>query len=253
MKKIVILLSLALILGALIFFIVSNRTSTVTEEVLVYTPGDPLDITLDMANAWRDNVAASSETAISLESFLDTDLFTRAVAADLVARSQDMTREPMIDVLLCQAVIPPRVVGRLIVETPTEAQIMIMARGSEERSPNQTVVTLTGNGEGAWIITGVECTQGEVAPDVEFPFDNEGYLLKSVPPPYQAGDWHVVFEQNGQMGYVAPLTFTSESICISTNGEESVCDPSALTEPLPALVQGDMTEVGVTVRRITFN
>jgi len=252
MKKIVILLTLTIVLGALIVLILSNRDAQ-TNDAVVYTSGDPLDIALEVANSWRNNIATSSELMVSLESFLDNDLFTRSMAADLVARSYDLTRDPMLDVILCQAVTPPRIVGRLIVETPTEAQIMIMARGSEERSPHQSVITLSGNGEGAWVVTGVECTRGEVAPEVEFPFDNEGYLLQSVPPPYQAGDWHVVFEQGGQMGYVAPLTFTTESVCITSSGQESVCDPSSFKEPLPALVQGDMTEMGVTVLRITFN
>jgi len=252
MKKIVILVIVGAALASLIWMAVTNREDSFVDEN-IYTLGDPLDITLDTINSWRDNIAPETEEAMSLTEFLMKDVFTRALATSLLSLAEDTSREPLRDVILCQSEVPPRIVGRLIVQTETEAQVMVMARGTENRSPFQTIVTLLGNGEGAWVISRLECAQGEVAPEVEFTFDYEGYLLKSVPPPYQAGEWHVVFAQDGQMGYVAPLTFTNDSVCISSNGDESVCNPAIIQEPAPALVQGDMTEVGVNVKRITFN
>jgi hypothetical protein len=250
-KKIGIVAALAVVLVVIIAIMVMNRPEK--EEVVVYTVGDPMDIALDMANAWRNTLIATEDSIMALSEFVASDQFTRAAAEDLKGRIADTAREPLLDVILCQVEIPPRIVGRMIVQTNTEAQVMLIARGLENRTPNQTIVTMRGNGENAWVINSVTCSQGETMPEFEFAFDHTGYLLKSVPPPYTAGNWHVVFEQEGVMGYVAPLTFGDDSLCISTTGEESVCSPDNFKEPVPALVQGDMTEEGVIVKRITFN
>jgi hypothetical protein len=250
-KKFGFVAFMAILLVGIIIIMTVNRPEKA--EVIVYTEGDPMDIALDMANAWRNTLIATEDPITALSEFVSSDQFTRAAAEDLKSRIADSSREPLLDVILCQVEIPPRVVGRMIVQTDTDAQVMLMARGLENRSPNQTIVKMRGNGENAWVIDSVTCSQGEAMPEFEFAFDHTGYLLKSVPPPYTAGDWHVVFEQDGLMGYVAPLTFGDDSLCISTAGEESVCAPDTFKEPLPALVQGDMTEEGVIVKRITFN
>lgn len=252
MKKIIVLIALAVSLAAIIWVASSNRVQDTAAD-LVYTPGEPLEMTLELASEWREIRATSTVSESALSEFLARDIFAPTLREALLAKSVDTAREPLLDVIVCQANIPPRLVGRLILETSTEAQVMVLARGSEERSPYQSIVTLAGNGEGAWVITDISCAQGEVAPEVEFTFDREGYLLKSVPPPYESGSWYVVFEQNGQMGYVAPLTFSAESVCVDESGTESVCEPDSLKEPLSVLVQGDMTESGVDVKRITFN
>lgn len=251
MKNILMIVGIAIALGALIWVITANRGEDLIDDV-VYVAGDPLELTLDTVNQWKDILATSSEASLGLEEFLVSDIFAPALRQQLIDRNQDTAREPMLDVIFCQAEVPPRLVGRLILETPTEAQVMVLARGTEDRSPYQAVIALAGNGEGAWTINKIDCVQGEVAPEVEFTFDHEGYLLKSVPAPYQSGSWHVVFEQDGQMGYVAPLVFDAESVCIDSAGTESVCDPDTLLEPIPALIQGEMTESGVTVKRVTF-
>lgn len=251
MKKIIILAILALVVATSVFFI--SQRDDVTETQQRYVSGEPLDLVLTMANDWQVNLSATStENQLSLEEFINNDLFDPETRQELLEQTEVPVFDPPLDVIFCQANVPPRLVGRTVLETPTKSQVMVVARGSEERSPYQAIVSLDGNGEGAWVITGIECVQGETAPDVEFTFDREGYLLKSVPAPYQTGEWHVVFEQDGQMGYVAPLAFDSDSICIDLTGNETTCDPNSLQEPLPALVQGEMTEVGITVKRVTF-
>lgn len=253
MKNIFILGGLILLAVGVYFFLSSDRSSEPVAIEETYVTGEPLDLVLQAVNDWREIQATTSETTTTLESFISTDLFSVPLRATLMEQDADLSRDPQLDVIYCQAVVPPRLVGRMILNTETEAQLMIFGRGLENPSPYQAIVTMTGNGEGAWSINNIECAQGEVAPDVEFTFDNEGYLLKSVPPPYQSGSWHVVFEQDGQMGYVAPLVFDAESICIESSGEQAVCEPDNLVEPILATIRGDMTESGVTVRQIIIN
>lgn len=246
MKKQIIVAVVAIGLMGLIWFLATNKSGeTVADDM--FTQGDPLELTLELMSLWRDNLVAT--TTVPLATFLEQPLFSQQLRTSLLAtpRAEDAP-----DALLCQTTIPPRVVGRKIAETNNEAQVMVIARGQEERSPFQAIVTLRGNGEGGWLIDAISCAEGESAPEVEFSFDREGFLLKSVPPPYQAGNWHIVFEQDGQMGYVAPIEFNAESICIEENGTESVCAPDTLVEPVSALVRGDMTEAGVIVRQVRF-
>jgi len=258
MNKYIFLILAVLLIVAIGWFVITKSDKESALPADVYVLGEPFDLTLEIVGEWRENVSTTSEAQISLDEFVKKDIFSQTIRQKLVDTAADTAREPLLDVMFCQAETPPRLVGRVVFETPNEAQVMVLARGQEEPSGYQAIVSLKSNGEGAWSITDIDCVQGEVAPVVEFAFDKNGYLLKSVPPPYQTGEWHVTFSQedsNGNVvsGYVAPLFFTEESICIAENGEESICNPDSLVEPVSALVQGDMSEVGVTVRRITFN
>jgi len=80
----------------------------------------------------------------------------------------------------------------------------------------------------------------------------EGNLLKSVPPPYDPNYWHLVYAQNGTLGYVVPLFFSAMSMCTDIRGNESVCDPSQFIEVQKVMLRGDMTELGVEVKQLEF-
>jgi hypothetical protein len=126
-----------------------------------------------------------------------------------------------------------------------------LARGLEERSPNVAVVTLGGD-TGEWLITDIRCAQGESGPEREFSFDREGHLLKSVPPPLNPDYWHLVFEENGINGHTAPLFFDESSTCVALDGTEATCNTDNFVDATKALVQGEMTESGVEVKRVTL-
>lgn len=247
MKKIVIIGIILVGVGAVVWYFSSGRTDAPVQEPDMFTQGDPVDLTLDMMSQWRDNRAGTS--TVPLAGFIEQPLFSPALRTKL----NETPEANGLDPLLCQPEVPPRVVGRMVLQTETEAQVLVFARGLETLAPQQSLVTLRGNGEGGWVISTIACVLGETAPEVEFTFDREGYLLKSVPPPYQAGDWHIVFAQDGQMGYVAPLTFTGESLCIEANGVETVCAPDSFVEPSAVLVRGEMTEAGVIVNQVRFS
>lgn len=247
MKKILTLTLVLIGVIVIAWYLISARTAVPVLEPDMFTQGDPIDLTLEMMGQWRDNLAGTS--SVSLADFLEQPLFSPSLRTTLT----EVTEANGLDPLLCQPEIPPRVVGRMVLQTETEAQVLVFARGLEMLAPQQSLVTLRGNGEGGWVIGSVACVLGETAPEVEFTFDRQGYLLKSVPAPYQAGEWHIVFEQNGQMGYVAPLSFTAESLCTEANGAEAVCVPDDFIEPSAALVRGEMTEAGVVVNQVRFS
>jgi hypothetical protein len=246
MKKFVVFGIVFVSLIVLTWYLLSTRVTEAPVQPDMFTQGDPVELTLDVMNDWQANLMSTSSTPLA--DFLSQPIFSPTLKASLLGEAS----QPEVDPLLCQTSVPPRVVGRLVVMTVNEAQVLVLARGLETPAPQQSMVTLRGNGEGGWVIAGISCVTGETAPEVEFTFDREGYLLKSVPAPYTTGTWHVVFEQDGQMGYVAPLTFTSDSMCVEPNGTEAVCQPDSLVEPIPALVRGEMTESGVIVSQIRF-
>ncbi|NCT02026.1 hypothetical protein GW766_02120, partial [Candidatus Parcubacteria bacterium] len=128
-------------------------------------------------------------------------------------------------------------------------QVMVLTRGGEEKSPYQDIVTVAVV-DGKWRITEISCAQGEIAPERAYDFEHEGFLLKSVPPPLDPQYWHLVYEENGQLGHTVPLFFSAESICIDGAGNESICVPTQFTDASPAFLQAAMTEAGAAVRRL---
>jgi len=245
MKKYTLIAIAVLIIG-IAFWYVQNKTST--DEVIAesFVVGNPTDLVADFYSEWLDFVA--STTTDPYTSLLQNHPF---VSESLISRLQ-LLQPSERDLVLCQAETPPRVAYRELYTLPTEAQIIVIARGLAEPSGTQAVVTLAGNGEGGWYISNIECSQGETAPDVEFAFEQNGWLLKSVPAPYDDSMWHIVYEQNGTLGYVVPIEFTENSVCREINGSEAICQPDTFTEPQRILLQADMTEVGAIALRMEF-
>lgn len=249
----ILLLILAGILLVLIVLWINNKNNETPIETVDTSAAvpveDPLDTVLTFYNDWLQ--AEQSTTTDPIQAgLLDSQVLTPEVRANLEKALAEKS-EGSLDPVLCQPIVPVRIGAKVLFALDMQAQIMVLARGGEEKSAYQAVVTLKAV-EGTWRISEIACTHGDVAPEQEHDFEREGFLLKSVPPPLDSQYWHLVYEENGQLGHTIPLFFSSESICISANGSESGCDPAQFTEAAKVLLQADMTEAGAQVKRIQF-
>lgn len=154
------------------------------------------------------------------------------------------------DPVLCQTAIPENISTRTVFENAEQAQILVTSK--DKKVTEQAIVTLMKYKEG-WYIDDIECSLGEFAPEREFSFEREGHLLKdSIPPPYDSKNWHLVFEENNELGHVVPLFFSSESQCTSLDKSKSVCKPDQFTEATKVFIRGQMSERGVSVKQLEF-
>jgi hypothetical protein len=241
------LVILAIVAGA--WFMFGPNGGSVGDE------GDPakvpeensVDVTLDFYKSWL--AAVQDVETDPYQNGLSTDMLladsVRTYIADAQRNGAVLERDPV----LCLAFVPEKVRAKAIFTNDTSSEVQVLGRGEGEKSPEYALVGLTAV-DGKWQISTITCVSGESAPEREFAFDKEGYLLKGVPPQLNPDYWYLVFEENGKAGHVAPLAFDASSICISPEGNESVCDPTQFTNPSKALVQGGMTEAGAVVKRI---
>lgn len=249
-KQLIVLAVIAIIIaGIAAMWFASSDSSNQAGSEQVGVPGEPLDLTLEFYQEWRA-LAAGTSTDPYATLRTESPLLTTELKATLATT----TRTPNgLDAVLCQATVPERLAGRILYELENAAQVTMVPRGGEEKSPHWAVVTLErANAESGWQITTIECTNGESGPEVEYSVDREGFLLKSVPEPYEAGQWHLIFEQMGQLGYVVPLFFDESTTCIQLDGSEAVCDPDTFTEASRVRVQGQMLETGAELERVEF-
>ena len=208
---------------------------------------DTIDTVGDFYNAWlkavKDPTAVPNLTTLSKTPYLSKILQTRIVEAR-------KTKNTEIDPVLCQSVIPQSISIRKVFETTDKAEVLVMSR--DKTVTNQAVIELSKLKDG-WYINEIKCSLGEFAPEKEFSFEQSGFLLKvSVPAPYNSKNWHLVYEENGQKGNVIPLFFDSTSKCINTNKSESICKPDQLKETTEVFVRGQMTESGISIKRLEF-
>jgi hypothetical protein len=241
-----------IIIGVVVLVIVGTAflLRTTDREVTQQLPTtDPLDEVIDFYNAWLDAAKATSSDDAFID-VLSTPIISPELKATLQSKLAGATAESA-DPVLCQVTPPERIGGKMLYQLDTAAQIMMLARGGEEKASDQAIVTL-GVDNGNWIITDISCATGEMPPERDFAFEQEGFLLKSVPPPLNPDYWHLVFEQQGVMGHTVPLFFNADSTCIDTAGAESICDADQFTEASKVLVQADMTEAGAEVKRLIF-
>jgi len=240
------------VIGGLIWFgnNGSDDSGTDGDKVKEMTLGDPTDIVSDFYKEWLEAVKDEARDPY------DSDLVKAAVLGQAVKDRMndklDTSYGIELDSVLCQEFVPERIGVKAVFVGDTKAEVMVLARGGETKSPNRAIVTLDAE-DGEWKITKISCASGESAPEREFTFERDGYLLKSVPAPLNSDNWHLVFEENGEEGHTVPLFFDFESTCIASDGGESVCAVNALVEPTKAFVQGQMTEAGLSVKRITFS
>lgn len=237
---------LLIILGALLFGY--NNSTDVVETNVTRPAEDPIDAVLDFYNVWHENLLSTSST-MSTEELVAHPRLSDDVRSYITEAMEapDSTADPV----LCLETVPPRVGAKIVFVTDSAAQLQVLGRGMPERTSVSAIVDL-GVADDQWQITNIRCSTGESAPEREFTFDREGFLLKSVPPPLNSDYWHLVFEEAGVQGHTAPLFFDADSVCIAADGAESVCDENTFTDATPALVQGEMTEAGVAVKRVVL-
>lgn len=205
----------------------------------------PVDVVLDFYDPWL-SAAQSTSTDPYQEGLAKAPILSEALR-DRLADSEG-NEEDDLDPVLCQSVPPPQIAARPVFEREDKAQVLVTSR--QEGMTGQAVITLLRLGSG-WYIDDIECSAGEFAPEQgEFSFEREGFLLKSVPEPLDSRYWHLIFEENGEPGHFVPLLFDEESMCEAADGTQSVCNPDQFTDAEPAFVQGDMTELGLEVKRL---
>lgn len=221
----------------------TNTTTTYIQEV---STNDPIDIVLDFYNPWLEAVQSTS-----------TDPYTVGLATSKILSEELRTRivnsagrgDTEIDPVLCQVTVPQRVTGRIVSLQENEARVLVMAK--EKELTAQSVFRLKRHNDG-WFIEDILCSSGEFDIPREFSFEKEGFLLKNIQPPYNSEYWHLVFEENGELGHVVPLFFNSESSCIAIDSSTAVCVPDQFTEAKKVHVYGQMTESGAEIARLQF-
>lgn len=212
-------------------------------------PDDAFDVAIEFYNQWL--AETQSTTTNPFDSGLINSTRLSNDVRTVINDKRTTKVEGDLDAVLCQATVPERVGGKEIFKSEIKAQVMILARGFETKSPYQAIVDLDAI-DGNWQITKIECLQSEVAPVREYEFERTGFLLKSVVAPLNPEYWHLIYEENGKPGHAIPLFFDTESICVAVDGTEAVCDPNQFVEPAKVLLQADMLDTGADVRRVTF-
>jgi len=209
---------------------------------------DTIDTVGSFYNKWLKAVQEPTMADINQADLAKSLILSKALRDRLgeALKQSDVTPDPV----LCQTVIPENISTRSVYERADSAQVLITSR--DKKVTEQALVTLIRLNDG-WYIDDIECSAGEFAPEREFSFESEGYLLKdSIPPPYDSNNWHLIFEENGELGHVVPLFFDSESQCTNQDGSKSVCKPDQFTEAVKVSVHGQMTERGAGVKRLEF-
>ncbi len=247
-KRVVVGVVIVVVLMGTWFMFAPSATNKSGE---VNTSSAPEESALDVVNefygAWL--AAVQSIDTDPYQAGLSTnELLSDSVREYLIAAQQEeggISRDPV----LCMSTVPPRVGARSIFISDTSAEIQVLGRGLEEKTSEYAVVSLMVV-DGMWQVSDIVCMSGETAPEQEFPFDQEGFLLKGIPPHMDPEFWYLLYEENGVGGQIAPLAFSAASVCILPDGSERVCDPSQFVDPSKARVQGGMTEAGAVVQRV---
>lgn len=241
-----IILAVGLLVLVVIALVAFNSRDKAPEEQPVQVPTeDALDFVLAFYDEWLTLYKTEGTDPYESELFKSSKI-SETAREELRSLKVDATNDPII----CDNTAE-RFATRVLFKLDTSAEIIMLPRGTEGPRQGQAIVTLAAV-DGQWQIGSIKCNNGDVAPEREYTFDYQGYLLKSVPPPYETGKWHLVYAQDGVMGFVAPLFFNEESICIATDGTESVCTPDSFNEATQVTIKGNMSETGAEVKRLQF-
>jgi hypothetical protein len=242
MKKITIIgLVVVLIMVGILGWFFMNKSSEqqVSKLDVIDTVGNFYDTWLA---AEKDGAVEPNQATLAKSPILSKTLRDKLKEAV----KQNVTPDPV----LCQTVIPEDISLRLVREDAEKAEVLVTSK--DTKVTEQAIITLLRLSDG-WYINDIRCSLGEFEPEREFTFEREGYLLKgSVPKPYDSKNWHLVFEENGKQGHVAPLFFNAESQCTNLDGSKAVCKPDQFTEATKVLIRGDMSERGATVKQLEF-
>lgn len=235
---IMVLIVVAVFLGT------QSTTTELGETVQQVSTHEPVDIVLDFYGDWLQ-AANADNTDPYQAGLVDEPL----LASTLRTRLSEAHGAEGIDPVLCQPETPTRIASRRVYEADDMVQLLVFSK--EPRQQGQSIVTLKRQGEG-WYIEDIQCAQESVAADSEYTFEASGVLLKeSVPKPFDSTVWHLGYTENDVYVKVVPIILDAESVCVDGTGTESTCDASQFVEVTQVALQGDMTEAGVLVKRLT--
>lgn len=243
--KIALGLLFIILLGVLIWRLVGGESSKELQnnEDQVNNKIDVIDVAMNLYKPWLD-ARNSTSTEINLLSILDNAPLTEELRERLKKEAEQAMVE--MDPVICQSELPQRIGAKVVYSEDTSAQLIVVPRGN--RVPEQALVTLQ-LVDNVWLISEVACSRGELAPEQEYSFQSEGFILRdSLQPPLDSSVWHLIYSRDEVSGYTIPLFFDESSVCI-LNGEV-VCNVDQLTEATPVFLQGAMQEAGVLVQRM---
>jgi hypothetical protein len=240
-KFIVGVVVLVAVLG-LVWFFSKNPSGQQVSQV------DATDTVKNFYDKWLVAVQKPASANPTKNTLSKSPILSKSLREKIATAQKDSNTT--MDPVLCQTVVPEGIDTRNVYKNESEAQILITSK--DKKVTNQALVKLNAL-NGGWYINDIECSLGEIAPEREFTFEKEGYLLKgSIPKPFNPKNWHLIFEENGKAGNVVPLIFNAESQCTSLEGAASVCKPDQFTEATKASIRGQMTERGAEVKRLIF-
>ncbi len=249
-KAIIISVLGIIIISALLFRLLKDdqpNSPVVTEKENRGLAGESIDVALDFMEVWQE-ARISTTTNPYQENLTSIKPLSQAVS-EMLKGTETAFRENGFDPVLCQSEVPSGFKVKPIFANEAEAQLIIFPK--EEKVGVQTIFTLKSQ-DSLWEISDITCGTGEQGPELgEFTFEQEGFLLKeSVQPPLNSEYWHLVYAQDGVLGYTAPLVLGTESQCLTTGNTAAVCSDSLLAEAMQVTVKGNLTEAGVEVKWI---
>lgn len=243
-KKIIIIVVVLAVIGGLVWFFTRDGGGSGGPR------GSILDATDTVGNFYGQWLTAIKEPTTAdpnRVTLLKSPLLGKELK-DRLAKESTLDASP--DPVLCQTKAPEKIATSRIFEETDKAQFLVMSR--EKGVSEAAIVALVKGGDG-WYIDTIECSKGDIPPVREFAFEKTGFLLKaSIPKPFDPKNWHLVFEDNGVQGNVAPLFFDASSQCTSLDGVTAVCKPLEFKEAQKVSVQAQMTERGATVKNLKF-
>lgn len=208
--------------------------------------GDPINVTLGFYEAWLQARTVGPNEPFA-QGLLDYDQVSPELRDKLKAQEGQLNDESN-DPVLCQIGVPEGLRTIPVYQQEEAAQILVMS--TTDGQTGQAIVHMAAK-DGLWQISDITCGNAESGPQGEFSFDKSGFLLKQVPAPLDSNYWHLVYEEAGVLGHAVPLFLGAESECITEDGSTVACDDNFLKETMPAHVQGQMSETGLEVKRIT--
>lgn len=245
MKKVLALVAVVVVVGGVVWFNKggSSKDAGGLESAKYAEPADAVD---SFYKQWLD-AAKDPSAQPTRAQLVKYPVLTGELSAKLeAALAANATPDPV----LCQSTVPAGITIRNVYVNPDDAEILVTSK--DKNVTNQAVVSLEKTSD-SWVINKIECKSGEFAPEREFTFEHEGFLIKnSIPKPYNNKVWHIIFTQDGIPGNAAPLLFDAKSQCTNLEGVKSVCMPDQFKEAIKIKVYGQMTERGVSVVRLEF-
>jgi len=209
---------------------------------------EPTDTVAGFYSQWLEAVKDPANADPDLKTLAKSPILSESLRDHLAKSRKDKDRTT--DPVLCQTVTPESFSTRRVYENEDRAQILVTSKDSSVTE--QAIFTLGKINDG-WYIDSIECSLGEVAPEREFTFEKEGFLLKdSIPAPFDSKNWHLVFEEGGVPGHVVPLFFDASSECTNLDGDKSACNTENFQEATKVSVKGQMSERGVSVNFLMF-